>query len=34
MRNKLYTQQYFDYSKSVGGVDNCPGCKWWWNYIQ
>ena len=25
MRANYIPQQYFDYSKSVGGVDNCPG---------
>jgi hypothetical protein len=25
MRPNHIPQQYFDYSKSVGGVDNCPG---------
>ena len=25
MRGNYIPQQYFDYSKSVGGVDNCPG---------
>ena len=33
MRPNIYLQ-YFEYSKSVGGVDNCPViCKWWGNYF-